>query len=107
VAEALGKPLIDAVCDLLVEEDLNVSMILFIADEGDDRRSSGIRCRSRAATALGGKPHPRLYGTFPRILGHYCELGVLPLPEAIRKMTSAPAARLGLRDRGILPRHEG
>lgn len=104
VAEALGKPLIDAVCELLIEEDLNVSMILFIADEGDVqtilRHPLQIACTDGL---LGGKPHPRLYGTFPRILGHYCrELGVLPLPEAIRKMTSAPAARLGLRDRGIL-----
>jgi N-acyl-D-amino-acid deacylase len=104
VAEATGKPLIDAVCDLLIEEDLNVSMILFVADEGDVqtilRHPLHIACTDGL---LGGKPHPRLYGTFPRILGHYCrELGILELPEAIRKMTSAPAARLGLRDRGIL-----
>lgn len=104
VAEALGKPLIDAVCDLLIEEDLNVSMILFVADEADVQtilqHPLHIACTDGL---LGGKPHPRLYGTFPRILGHYCrELGILELPEAIRKMTSAPAARLGLRDRGIL-----
>jgi N-acyl-D-aspartate/D-glutamate deacylase len=48
----------------------------------------------------GGQPHPRLYGTFPRVLGRYVrELGVLALPEAVRKMTSLPARkfRLGLR----------
>lgn len=50
-----------------------------------------------------GHPHPRAFGTFPRILGHYVrEKGVLPLEEAIRKMTSLPADRLGLEDRGIL-----
>jgi N-acyl-D-amino-acid deacylase len=50
-----------------------------------------------------GKPHPRNYGTCPRFLGHYVrERGLLPLPEAIRKMTSLPAAKLGLRDRGRL-----
>ena len=91
-------------CDLLIEEDLNVSMILFIADEADVQtileHPLHIACTDGL---LGGKPHPRLYGTFPRILGHYCrELGVLELPEAIRKMTSAPAARLGLLDRGIV-----
>jgi N-acyl-D-amino-acid deacylase len=104
VAEALEKPLIDAVCDLLIEEDLNVSMILFIADEGDVQTILGHPLQIACTDGLlGGKPHPRLYGTFPRILGHYCrELGLLGLPEAIRKMTSAPAARLGLRDRGIL-----
>ena len=102
--ETMGRPLIDAVCDLLVEEDLNVSMILFIADEGDVqtilKHPLHIACTDGL---LGGKPHPRLYGAFPRILGHYCrELGILDFPEAIRKMTSAPAARLGLRDRGLL-----
>jgi len=104
VAEALDKPMIDAVCDLLIEEDLNVSMILFIADE-DDVQTILRHPLHTACTdgLLGGKPHPRLYGSFPRILGHYCrELGIIELPEAIRKMTSAPAARLGLGDRGLL-----
>ena len=50
-----------------------------------------------------GKPHPRFYGTFARILGHYVrELGLLPLPSAIHKMTGASAAALGLRDRGLI-----
>jgi N-acyl-D-aspartate/D-glutamate deacylase len=48
-------------------------------------------------------PHPRAYGTFPRILGHYVrEMKVLSLEEAIRKMTSLPAQRLSLNDRGII-----
>ena len=50
-----------------------------------------------------GKPHPRNYGTCPRLLGHYVrDRGLLSLPEAIRKMTSLPAAKLGLGDRGRL-----
>jgi N-acyl-D-amino-acid deacylase len=102
--EAMGRPLIDAVCDLLVEEDLNVSMIVFMADEGDVqtilRHPLQIACTDGL---LGGRPHPRLYGAFPRILGHYCrDLGILDLQEAVRKMTSAAAARLGLRDRGLI-----
>lgn len=53
-----------------------------------------------------GHPHPRWYGTFPRVLGHYVrDRGVLTLEEAVRKMTSLPADRLGLADRGRL--HEG
>ena len=53
--------------------------------------------------SLRGKPHPRFFGTFPRVLGRYVrEDGVLSLEAAIRKMTSAPAARLGLSDRGLL-----
>jgi N-acyl-D-amino-acid deacylase len=48
-----------------------------------------------------GKPHPRSYGTFPRVLGEYVrEQRVLTLPEAVHKMTGLPARRLGLRDRG-------
>ncbi|HSH44464.1 MAG TPA: amidohydrolase family protein, partial [Longimicrobiales bacterium] len=48
-----------------------------------------------------GHPHPRWYGTFPRVLGHYVrEQGVLDLPEAVHKMTALPAALMGLRDRG-------
>jgi N-acyl-D-amino-acid deacylase len=48
-------------------------------------------------------PHPRSYGTFPRILGHYTrELGLLTLPEAVHKMTGASAAAIGLKDRGVL-----
>lgn len=50
-----------------------------------------------------GLPHPRSYGTFPRIIGHYVrDEGVLSLPEAIRKMTSWPAARMQLKDRGLI-----
>jgi N-acyl-D-aspartate/D-glutamate deacylase len=50
-----------------------------------------------------GKPHPRFYGTFARILGHYVrELGLLSLPQAIYKMTGGCAAALGLIERGVL-----
>ena len=50
-----------------------------------------------------GHPHPRAYGTFPRVLGHYVrEMDVLSLEEAIRKMTSLPAERLQLHDRGVI-----
>jgi len=48
-------------------------------------------------------PHPRFYGTFPRVLGRYArEKGVLPLADAVRKMTSLPASTLGLSERGLL-----
>lgn len=50
-----------------------------------------------------GFPHPRVHGTFPRVLGHFSrDKGIIPLEEAIRKMTSLPAQRIGLSDRGIL-----
>lgn len=48
-------------------------------------------------------PHPRLWGSFPRVIGHYCrDEGLFSLPEAIRKMTSMSAARFGLTDRGVI-----
>jgi N-acyl-D-amino-acid deacylase len=56
------------------------------------------------AWAADGNPtHPRAYGTYPRVLGKYVrEEGVIPLEDAVRKMTAAVAARLGLRERGLL-----
>jgi N-acyl-D-amino-acid deacylase len=49
------------------------------------------------------KPHPRLWGTFPRVLGHYSrELGLFSLETAVHKMTGLPAAKFGLKDRGVL-----
>jgi N-acyl-D-amino-acid deacylase len=54
------------------------------------------------------KPHPRLYGTFPRILEHYVRnVNVLTLEEAVRKMSALPAARLGLSDRGVIKKGLG
>ena len=50
-----------------------------------------------------GKPHPRFYGTYPRVFKKYVvEEKLFPLEEAVRKMTSFPAQRLGLRDRGMI-----
>ena len=50
-------------------------------------------------------PHPRLWGTFPRVLGHYCrEVGLFGLEEAVRKMTGLSAARFGLAGRGVVRR---
>jgi N-acyl-D-amino-acid deacylase len=48
-------------------------------------------------------PHPRLWGTFPRVLGHYVrDVKLFPLEEAVRRMTALPAAQFGLKDRGML-----
>jgi N-acyl-D-amino-acid deacylase len=50
-----------------------------------------------------GRPHPRVWGTYPRVLGHYArDLGLFSLPEAVRKMTSYPAQKFGLFDRGLV-----
>lgn len=92
----------DAAMDLLAEEDLAVGMILFSMDEKDVTRIMRHPSVSFITDGLlGGKPHPRVYGTFPRILGRYVrEQGVLSLEEAVRKMTSLPAEKLRLKTKG-------
>jgi dihydroorotase/N-acyl-D-amino-acid deacylase len=95
---------------LVIEGVLNggASMVYHVIDEGDVRRI--MKHRWTAIASDGGisepgptVPHPRNYGTYPRVLGHYVrELKVLTLPEAVRKMTSLPAARMGLAERGTV-----
>jgi N-acyl-D-amino-acid deacylase len=111
VAELEGKDEMDTVFDLLIAEEAQVAIVSFGMSEEDVRRVMrspfGMVGSDGSAVApkgiLGrGKPHPRSYGTFPRVIGHYVREGVITLQEAVRKMTSAPAQRLGLRDRGLL-----
>jgi len=112
IAELEGKEPMDAVFDLLLAEDAQVNIVSFGMSEEDVKRVMSspymmVGSDGRAVAPRGilgrGKPHPRYYGTFPRVLGHYVrEKGVLRLEEAVRKMTSLPAQRIGLRDRGLL-----
>jgi len=95
---------LDVVCDLLVEENGAVTMTIFYGCEDDVKeimRSDYMIVCSDGI--VGGKPHPRVYGTCARILGKYVrDEKVITLPQAIKKMTSLPAQRLGLQDRGSL-----
>ena len=111
IAKLEGKEPLDSVFDLLLAEEAQVRVVIFGMSEDDVRRvmrspnmmvgSDGRAVRPDGALGR-GKPHPRYYGTFPRVIGHYVREGVLSLPEAVRKMTSMPAQRLGLRNRGLL-----
>ena len=80
--------------------------IHFIIDEADIETNLAHRdmmVGSDGIPDLRGKPHPRLFGTFPRVLGRYVrERGVLALEEAVRRMTSLPARTFGLIDRGLI-----
>jgi N-acyl-D-amino-acid deacylase len=100
-----GRDAVDAMCDLLLAENLGVSQVtsgpwsktlpLFVAHP--------VGMVGTDSTFLGAKPAPRTYGSFPRILGQFVrDEARLSLEEAIRKMTGAAAARLGLRHRGVL-----
>ena len=98
--------------DLLVEEGGSVPTVFFHHSEQDmqlvlKQPWTSIGSDGSAVSPDGptGRthPHPRYYGTFPRVLGRYArELGVLTLPDAVRKMTSLNADKIGLRDRGRL-----
>ncbi len=102
----------ESLFDLLIDENGEVTMTVELMGEEDLRRimadaNTMIGTDAWAVSPVGvlgrGKPHPRYYGTYPRILGKYVrEEGVLTLEDAVRKMTSFPARRLGLRDRGLL-----
>jgi N-acyl-D-amino-acid deacylase len=95
----------DAALDLLVEEELAVGMIIFHMNENDVVRIMKHPSVSFITDGLlgGGKPHPRVYGSYPRILGRYVRnQGILTLEEAIRKMTSLPAEKLRLHGKGVV-----
>ena len=100
-----GEDLVELLCDLLLAEDLRLNQVT------PGPNIEGIRrfYRHPAAmvgtdsTFIGAKPSPRTYGSFPRILGQFVrDEGILGLEEAVAKMTSLAAARLGLRGRGRL-----
>ena len=80
--------------------------IHFIIDEADvetNLRHADMMVGSDGIPDLSGRPHPRLFGTFPRVLGHYVrDRGLLPLAEAVRRMTSLSAQTFGLHERGTL-----
>lgn len=89
----------------VLAEDPAVWVIVRMMNEDDVRTVLRHRTTLIGSDGLptGGKPHPRLWGTFPRVLGHYArDEGVLSMEEAVHRMTGASAARFGLRDRGLL-----
>lgn len=105
VAAELGFDPVRALIYILLEEQLNAWMVAFLMDENDVERiladpSTSIGTDG-APPGTGGQPHPRTFGTFPRILGRYVrERRVLSLEEAVRRMTSLAADTFGIPMRG-------
>jgi N-acyl-D-amino-acid deacylase len=100
-----GADPVDVLCDLLLDENLRPNEVTPGPHTDGIRRflRHPIGMVGTDSTFVGEKPSPRTYGSFPRILGQFVrDEGILGLEEAIRRMTSAPAARLGLRDRGVI-----
>jgi N-acyl-D-amino-acid deacylase len=100
-----GEDPVDVLCDLLLAEDLGVNQVT--PGPWSETLREFIRhpvgMIGTDSTFVGAKPSPRSYGSFPRVLGQFVrDEALLSLEEAVRSMTSAAAARLGLRDRGLL-----
>jgi N-acyl-D-amino-acid deacylase len=112
VAALRGTSPEDTIIDLVIEDDSRVGTIYFTMDEANVRRQIALPWVSFGSDAgslapegvfLESGTHPRAYGTFARLLGHYVrEEGIIPLAEAIRRLTALPAANLKLDRRGRL-----
>ena len=98
--------------DLVVEDNSRVGTIYFLMSEDNVRRQIGLPWVSFGSDAaseasegvfLNANPHPRAYGNFARLLGRYVrDERLIPLQEAVRRLTALPASNLGIRDRGAL-----
>jgi N-acyl-D-amino-acid deacylase len=112
VAKMRGKSPEETAMDLVIEDDSRVGTIYFLMSEDNVRREVALPWVSFGSDAeapatdgvfLKSNPHPRTYGNFVRVVGEYArDEKVLPLEEAIRKLTSLPATNLKIRDRGLL-----
>jgi N-acyl-D-aspartate/D-glutamate deacylase len=112
LARARAVDPLDAVCDYLIADRGHTRIVVESMAEEDVQeivRSKDVLVGSDGTslapygTTGQGKPHPRFYGTFPRVLGRYVrDLGLLSLPQGVYKMTAGSAAALGLKDRGLL-----
>ena len=112
VAAERGTSPEETAMDLVIEDDSRVGTIYFLMSEDNVRRQVGLPWVSFGSDAeaaategvfLRSNPHPRAYGNFARVLGHYArDEQAVTLAEAIRKLAALPAANLGLADRGRL-----
>jgi N-acyl-D-amino-acid deacylase len=112
VAARRGTPPEETAMDLVIEDGSRVDTVYFMMQEEDVKRNVALPWVSFCSDAssnpaensfLLSQPHPRTYGNFARVLGKYVrEEKVIPLQEAVRKLSGFPASTLGLNDRGLL-----
>ena len=109
IATVMGQEPPEALMDFFLAEQGKVSIVVFMMSEANVAMGLAhpqvmIGSDSLAMSAgRGGKPHPRTYGTFPRVLGKYVRQDkIISLEDGVRKMTSMAAEKLGLVDRGVL-----
>jgi N-acyl-D-amino-acid deacylase len=112
VAKMRGKDPIETIMDLISEDESRIGTIYFVMSEENVKKEMAKPwisfCSDEASQApegvfLKSNPHPRAYGSFARVLGKYArDERVIPMPEAIRRLSAFPATNLGLDHRGIL-----
>jgi N-acyl-D-amino-acid deacylase len=111
IGEIQGKTPFDAIADLLIDER-GAALALYVGVSGDLDDDEGLKkflrhpngaINTDAILTGRGMPHPAAYGAFPRLLGQYVrEQRLMPLEEAVRKITSLPLRRFNVQDRGLL-----
>ncbi|MBX3030592.1 MAG: D-aminoacylase [Chloroflexi bacterium] len=111
IADEQGRDPFDVAADIVLEEQGH-AMALYYGVSGEPGEEAGLErliahplaaIETDAILTGHGTPHPAAFGAFPRVLGHFVrERRVLSLEEAVRRMTSLPAQRMGLRDRGVI-----
>lgn len=109
IANAMGVEPFEALVRVLREEQLKATMVVHFMHEDDVHTALAHPLTAIGSDGLppgtGGRPHPRTYGTFPRVLGHYArDEGLMTMEEAVRRMTQLPAQIFGLADRGVIRR---
>jgi N-acyl-D-aspartate/D-glutamate deacylase len=112
VAREMGKPIGDAMLDLIEQDHANSTQVIFVKNEADVRGiisqpwvAMGVDSGAQAVDGpfAGFGTHPRAFGAAARLIGPYVrDLKLFSLEEAVRKLTSLPARRVRLADRGIL-----
>jgi len=106
IAEEMSLDPLDALCDLLIAEDLGISYVGHDSNNMETVRhilSHDLCAVGSDGLLVGDAPSPRTYGTFPKMLGGLVrDEGLMTLEESIRKMTSYPAGLLGISDRGVI-----
>lgn len=105
IADDLDLEAAEAFCTVLLEEQGRPTVVMTMMDEPDVRTilAHPLVMIGSDAIITRGRPHPRTWGTYPRVLGHYArDVGLFSQAEAVRKMTSYPAGKFGLWDRGLV-----
>ncbi|MFT3831939.1 MAG: D-aminoacylase [Micropruina sp.] len=105
IAAERGADPFDTFVDILLRDHCGTGILQHVGHEENVRAIMVHPVHTGGSDGLlvGGKPHPRAWGTFPRYLGHYCrDLGLMSLEETVNHLTGRPAARLKLVDRGLV-----